>query len=69
MKTEQTLEQQLAEIEKVKCDAEKSASKLREEIVKRDKANKPKSIMDKVNDYSDILNILEADESKDVIKW
>lgn len=65
---ETTLEQQLAETEKKSVELAKTALELRKKIEKRNNANKPKSIMDRINNMSDILSILGADEKKDVIK-
>lgn len=51
-----TLEQQLAESEKSKALAEKKSNDLRKAIELRDAANKPKSILDKVNGMPDVVN-------------
>mgnify|MGYP001609316531 CR=1 FL=1 len=61
MSTNLTLEQQLVA-------SEKKSQEIRNEIEKRNEANKPIGIMSKINGISDVLEILGADEGKDVIK-
>ena len=68
METVQTLKQKLAKTQQQAAELSKKESALRKEIEKIHNANKPKSIMERINDYSDILSILGADEKKDVIK-
>lgn len=60
MKTQQELENQLAE-------SEKKSAELREQIEEKKQKNKTKNICDEISDYSDILKKLDADESKDII--
>ena len=68
MEESKSLEQQVSEYEKAKQDAELKLVDLRKQIEAKNKAEKPKTIIDRINGMSDILNILDADESKDVLK-
>ena len=63
-KTNPTLEQLLAIKEKEAKAIEASASKLRDAIEKRDNANKPKSIMDRVRTMKDVLKIAKPDKDE-----
>jgi len=67
MKT-QTLEQQLAEQEKIKQTADKKAAEISKKIEAEKNKNKPKSIMERIGSMADVFKILGASKSKDVIK-
>jgi len=58
----------IKELQEKLSESEKQATELRKQIEDIKEANKPKPITDQISDYSDILRILEADESKDIIK-
>ena len=66
MKT--TLEQQLAEQEKIKQTADKKAAEISKKIEAEKNKNKPKSIMERIGSMADVFKILGASKSKDVIK-
>lgn len=55
--TKISLEQQLAEAEKAAKVQENKVKLIREKIQKKAEANKPKSIMDIVNSFNDVLKI------------
>jgi len=57
----------IKELQSKLAESEKQASALRKQIEDIKEANKPKLITDLINGYPDILRMLEADESKDVI--
>ena len=67
-KKPQTLEQQLADVVKSKSSFEKQESDLRKKIEAEKNKNKPKSIMERINGMTDVMKILGASKSKDVIK-
>ena len=64
----ESLNKKLAEADKKVNEAEAKKASLLKEIEAINKANQLKNICDQINDYSDILSILGADEKKDVIK-
>ncbi len=55
------------ELQKELMSAENKATELRKKIALIEESNKPKTIKERVNSYSDILAISGADDSKDVV--
>jgi F0F1-type ATP synthase beta subunit len=67
MKTKEQLQEELSDKQKAAEKLTNESKELKKKIDAIDNANKPKTIMERVNDYNDILTILGTDESKDVI--
>ena len=61
------LEKELIELENSKTAIENRAATIRKKIADEKKSNAPKSIIDKINDYNDILKISGVKESDDEV--
>jgi hypothetical protein len=68
METKETLQQKLLDKQKEAQKATNEANDIIKQIEAIDNANKPKSIIEQINDYSDVLRLNNnADENKDTI--
>jgi len=66
-KSSLSLEQQLAETEKLSTELQKKSAALRNKIEAKNNANKPKSIMERVKTMKDVLKIAKPTEEELVV--